>query len=363
MRAGAALIVLGLLTFSIAGGDGNSAAKIAQAQKELEPRPLTLPPQSITAAQFLSQLEMQTGNAVADRRTRKHDQPLALEFDKVPFWQALDQFAARANCGYTAYGNDGGVALIDATRRSHYVSYHGITRTALKRRAVAQDSDADTATCTIHLDVAWEPRFQPFYVGVGPVSAAYVPRGVAKELKVQAPGRGQLPVAGRSAVEVELHLPAPPRQSPAIASLEGSFKFIGPSKMLTFRFADIKANAVLEQEKVSVRLTKVKEGLDRVLIDVQIDNPEGTPVFESYQTWLDNNRISLVKGDGAKQSTWSPEPNETILVETNRRAVLQYAFLVTKGKGKLTDWTLVYRTPGRIVELAVPYRFKDVPLP
>jgi hypothetical protein len=363
MRAGAAFSLLALLTISLAGGDSNSAAKIAQAQKELEPRLLTLPPQPITAAQFLAQLEKQTGNAVVDRRTGKHDQPLALEFDKVPFWQALDQFAARAGCGYTAYGNDGGVALVDTARRYQFVSYHGITRTAIKRRAVAQDSDTDAATCTIHLDVAWEPRFQPFYLGVGPATVNYVPRGVAKELKAQAPGRGQLSVAGRSAVEVELHLPAPPRQSPAIASLEGSIKFIGPSKMLTFRFADIKTNAVLEQQEVSVRLTKVKEGLDRLLIDVQIDNPEGTPVFETYQTWLDNNRISLVKGDGGKRHMWSPEPNETVLVETNRRAVVQYAFAVTKSKGKLADWTLVYRTPGRIVEMTVPYRFKDVPLP
>jgi hypothetical protein len=362
MRLGAALLLLGLLTIVLAGGDRKTAAKIAQAQKELEPRPLTLSSQTITAAQFLAQLERQTGNVVVDRRSSKQDQPITLEFDKMPFWQALDRFAVRAGCGYTAYANDGGVALVDVARRSTHVSYHGIVRTALKRVNVAQDFDTDTATCTVHLDVAWEPRFQPFYLGVGPATATYVPRGVAKELKVMAPGRGQLPVAGRSAVEVELHLPAPPRQSPAIASLEGSLKFIGPSKMLTFRFADIKANAALEQDEASVRLTKVKEGLDRVLIDVQIDNPEGTPVFESYQTWLDNNRISLVKGDGAKQYTWSPEPNETVLLETNRRAVLQYAFAVTKGKGKLADWTLVYRTPGRIVELAVPYRFKDVPL-
>src|SRR5262245_60452345 len=143
MRAGAAFSLLTLLTISLAGGDSSSAAKIAQAQKELEPRLLTLPAQPISAPQFLMQLEKQTGNAVVDRRTGKHDQPLALEFDKAPFWQALDQFAARANCGYAAYGNDSGVALVDTARRYHYISYHGITRTAIKRRAVAQDSDTD----------------------------------------------------------------------------------------------------------------------------------------------------------------------------------------------------------------------------
>ena len=34
-----------------------------------------------------------------------------------------------------------------------------------------------------------------------------------------------------------------------------------------------------------------------------------------------------------------------------------------ENKGPLSDWTLVYRTPGRIVELDVPFAFKDLALP
>ena len=173
-----------------------------------------------------------------------------------------------------------------------------------------------------------------------------------------------MPVAGRSAAEIELLLPAPPRQSPSIASLEGSFKFLGPSKMLTFRFDKIKADAALQQEEVSVGLNKVNEGLDRWLLTVQIDNPEGTPAFESFQTWLDNNRVMLVKATGSKPQTWTPEPNETVHFANPRKAVVEYAFTLPKKENrKLADWTLEVRTPGRIVELIVPYRFKDVPLP
>lgn len=345
------------------GGQAASdhAVKIAQAKKELEPRPLTLLAGQHTAADFLAALEKQTGNMVADRRSQKSTAAVTLEFNKVPFWQALDTFCTAAGCTYSAYGSEGGVALIDGGKRSPLVSHHGITRTAVKRIAVTQDLDTGTATCTVHLDVAWEPRFQPFYLGVGAAQAAYVPPGAGKELKVQAPTRGQHPVAGRSASEVELLLAAPPRQSPGIASLEGTLTFLGPSKMLTFRFPALKANAVLEQEEVTVRVLSVKEGPDRWRIDVQIDNPEGTPTFDTYQSWLDNNRIELVRVEGGRRQVWLPEPNEEI-DENQRRARIRYSFAANPAKGKLADWTLVYRTPGRIVELVVPYSFKNVPL-
>ncbi len=342
---------------SAGGGEKDLTDRIATARKQLEPSLVALKGEYSTD-DFLATLAKQTSNVVVDRRQNRSKQSLTLDLEKASFWQALDRFCSLAGCTYTAYGSDGGVALIDGTRRSEHVSYHGITRTAIKRITVTSDLETGAGTCVIYLDVAWEPRFQPFYLGVGPVTAAYVSRGVAKELKVHAPGRGQLPVAGRSASEIEILLPPPPRTSPAIEALEGSFKFVGPSKMLTFRFKDIKADAKLEQEEVSVHLLKVKEGLDRWLIEVQIDNPEGTPGFESYQTWLDNNRISLVSA----KYTLSPEPNETVLFETNRKAVVQYAFAAPK-KAKLADWALVYRTPGRIVKLTVPYRFKNVPLP
>jgi hypothetical protein len=363
MRASALSILVALVASIFVSAQPATEPRIAQAKKRLEPRLLSLPLGKYTVAQFLSQLQTQTGNVVLDRRQTRNDAPVALELNKVAFWEALDRFSAVAGCGYTAYGSDGAVILTDAAGRSPQVSYHGITRTELKRIAVARDFESGTSTCTVQLDVAWEPRFQPFYFGAGPASATFAPGATAKELKVQAPSRGQVAVAGRSASALELHLPGPERSAPMLVSLAGRFTLLGPSKMLTFRFPKIKAQASQEQEEVAVRLTSVKEGLDRWLVEVQIDNPEGTPAFESFQTWLDNNRIWLVRGEPGKEKTWLPEPNEAVLHLEDRKAVVQYAFAAPQGRGKISDWTLVYRTPGRIVELVVPYRFEKVPLP
>ena len=120
MRTGAALLVFALLTIALEAGERDPAAKIAQAKKELEPRPLTLPLRPITAAEFLAQLEKQTGNVVLNRRFGKHDQLLTLAFDKTPFWQALDTFTARAGFPlehtrrFIEGPNDGFVPLLDA---------------------------------------------------------------------------------------------------------------------------------------------------------------------------------------------------------------------------------------------------------
>ena len=237
--------VLATVVHCVSATNDEPAANIAQAKKELEPRLLTLPAGKFTDAEFVSELQKQTGNVVFDRRDVKRAHPLTLEFNKAPFWPALDQYCQLARCSFATYRQDGAVVLSDSLKGSQHVSYHGITRTAVKRITVANDLETGAGTCVVHLDVAWEPRFEPFYLGVGPVTAAYVPRGVAKELKVQAPGRGQLPVAGRSASEIEILLPPPPRTSPALASLEGTFKFVGPCKMLTFRFKEIKVDAKL----------------------------------------------------------------------------------------------------------------------
>jgi hypothetical protein len=243
------------------------------------------------------------------------------------------------------------------------VSHDGIVRTALKQTQVVRDEATGVSTCVLVLDVAWEPRFQPFYLGVGTATATFAADAKGKALKGEVPGRGQLPVAGRSAQEVELRFEAPPRSSPGIATLEGSFLFLGPSKMLTVMLPELKAGAAQVQEEVEVRVIGVRESLERWLVDVEIRNPGGTPEFESFQSWLDNNLVQLVQGPPQKQAVWRPEPNEAVVLETPQRAVIQYAFADPAGKGMPADWALVVRTPGRIVQLNVPYSFKDVALP
>jgi len=325
----------------------------------------------------LSELHKQTGNTVVDRRLTKGDARLTFArlTGPVTFWPALDEIARQLDARVSPYQQDDAIALIDGPYRAVSVSYHGLFRTVVKRVLLTQDEDTANHTCAVHLETAWEPWFQPFYVAVGPSVAGFSGDDEGRALQVKVPGRGQMGVAGRTAVEVELRMPAPKRSAARIESLKGALQVIGPTKMLTFTFDSLRpikqvgAALRLEQEDVRVSLTRITVQPERWTFDVAIQNPPGGPQFESYQSWLDNNRIYLERGQGPERKLFLPQPadEEQLGNVTAAHAALRYHFTNrnrTQGPpGKLEDWRLVYRTPGRIVELAVPFAFKELRLP
>ena len=155
--------------------------------------------------------------------------------------------------------------------------------------------------------------------------------------------------------------------------MEGRFELTGAGKMLTFAFPKLIVAATdndLGQRQsadgVQVSLAHFKTASKRWSVQVTIDNPSGNPVFESYQSWLGNNRIALEKGVGPDRKIWLPQPgDELIEKETASQARLLYSFRIPPkyNPGAPADWTLVYRTPGPIVTIGVPFVFKDLPLP
>src|SRR5947208_15425903 len=55
---------------------------------------------------LLEEFGKQTGMRVEDRRRDKTDPEVSLEFDKTPFWQAVDAVAAKANLSLSIYQGD-----------------------------------------------------------------------------------------------------------------------------------------------------------------------------------------------------------------------------------------------------------------
>jgi hypothetical protein len=336
--------------------------------KELQPRLFSFDKTKATVAEALEQLAVQTGNRVVDRRKNKTDAPLQLSVRDVPFWQALDAIAKASGAGVSLYEADGSIALVDRPASKVASVYSGVFRLAMRKVVATRDEEAGTHTCSLHVEIAWEPRVQPFYLelgsAAGPVTAIYAPDAQGnKSRKVVLPGRTPIPVPGRAAVEDILHLPAPDRSSPKIDSLKGSLRVVSPTKMLTFVF-DPKTTT-LDQDGVKVTLKRPTR--DPWSVDVYIENPPGGPKFESYQSWLDNNTIHLEKGEGADKVIFRPNATDEMELEplTATRAAIRYRFRDKGGPppGRPEDWRIVYRTPGRIVEFAVPFEFKDVRLP
>ena len=69
--------------------------------------------------------------------------------------------------------------------------------------------------------------------------------------------------------------------------------------------------------------------------------------------------------DGVQQRV--PYINYETGDQTENKAIIRYRFGDDPDKniklGKFGEWKLVYRTPGRITEVPIPFEFKDIPLP
>lgn len=342
------------------------AAEDTSSVKDLLPRRVRID-NDVPLDEALRLLEEQTGNAVVDRRAHRSNPRLSLKLHDVVFWQALDEIVRQADCGYSPYQQDGKVALIDAPQRKTQVNYVGLYRFAVKRVAVTRDIDSGSHVCTASLELAWEPRLRPFLLHIGSMTAAFEGKTDDALVKVKAAPQGHIAVTGQQAAQIDVRFPAPTRTSSKIVSLEGNFALLAPTRMLEFAFAELRSGISLQQAKegvaVAVKMSAPQER--RWTFDVQIANPPGGPLLESYQedVWLANNEIALRGMTAGKVKVVTPLESEREDLEiTARKAHIRYHF-TRDLPASPSGWSLVYRTPGRIALVPASFKLSDIPLP
>jgi hypothetical protein len=342
----------------------------ARAQKDLAPRTVALKSANLPLSQALKELARQTGLVVEDQRRQKTDPQIAVTWDNATFWEALDEIALKADLRVSLYDREGKVALVDGPHRALPVSHQGIFRTIVKRLTAERDLENETHFWLIQLEIAWEPRFQPLFVETQPENLV-VQDGKGAELRNLPGGSGRAAVVRPLAVDTLLRVEAPRRRTDKIALIKGSLAVVSPSKMLTFTFDDLdkidransKQTRSQTKEGVKVNLRELKAESGRWTIGFLLEYPPEGPDFESFESWLVNNQIFLEKKDGKARVpvNGTSEFDE----QGGRRAALTYRFVEDNDLvlGKLSDWKLVYRTPGTMVRIPVKFEFKDAPVP
>jgi hypothetical protein len=333
------------------------------------PRPFTLHSDRVPLSKALAELTRQTGVHVEDRRGGP-EALIAVHCDNASFWQALDAIATAADAGVYLYPRSGRVTLVKPPAHRPPVSYDGFFRCALKKVVASRDLESGTGTCTVFLEVAWEPSLQPLLLETRPQELRLLDEQM-RPVPVAADGSAQAPVDGRISLVTELQLPALPRSARRIGLLEGRLSVVAPTRMLTFAFDSPAALARAEagapelqhtEDGVTCRITKVLLSPERWTVQVTLDYPPGNKELESYQSWVVNNELALVSPDGKRRLVSTDYVLESA---TPRRAVLSYHFRDRDGRprGRPEDWRLTYRAPASVVEWPVHFSFKDVPLP
>ncbi len=346
-----------------------TALREAQVLKDLSPRQVSMQGNAIPLDEALEQLKKQTDIEVVDRREAAENPPLRLKLQKATFWQALDAIAKEADLQIALYERDGKVALREGPYRALPVSYSGVFRVVCKRIALVSLLETDTRTCTLTLEVSWEPRFLPIFLETRQAAfAAQDEKGVA--LKFPQAGSGRSQIQGRLSTEVEVQLEAPRRAVGTLGLLKGGFDMIGPSKMLQFSFDKLAQTdkktptsklPVISQEGVTVRMRDFAVEPDIWTVSFLLEYPDGGPEFESFESWLVNNKIQLVNKEGRGYGDSGYEIDE----QAGNKAVVTYRFAEEKGLvlGKPEQWKLTYRTPGMIAKVPISFEFRDLPLP
>lgn len=346
----------------------------AEASAAAEPALVTLEGTDMPLSDVLEAMSRQTGNHIVDYRDAlgeaKTEVRLKVDFDKVPFWKALDAVLDQAELSLYPYSGERGAFVVNrppgAGPRSNRASYAAIFRIEPVRFEAARDlRNANVSSLRLYLEATWEPRLQPFAI-LQPLDEISAVGDSGETLKIAR--QRAMPEAtirtGMSNVELEVPLALPDRGTKKIRTLKGKFLALVPGPAEDFRFPSppvSKRNAPakrLEQRKAGATVTidrvRQNNAVWEVSLRVKFDAP--STALESHRGWILDNEAYFVDADGHRTEPGGFEQSRQAKDEIG----IRYFFDLEESPDKLE---FVYRTPITILEMTVDYEFHDLLLP
>ncbi len=318
-------------------------------------------------SKVLAEIQKQTGNTIADLSRAADasipDPEIAVNFDKTPFWTALDLVLDQAQLSIYSYGQPGtlqivprGLHILPRTGRAAIQGPMRIEPVSVlaKRELRSLSSPA----LQVFLEVAWEPRLQPIAI-----------KQRMADLKILDSSGGSVaadnpeaekeafPRLGSSAVEMDIALAMPAQPLKEIASLKGSFGVMMLGKVETFRFVNLLKG---KQEKriaaATVALDEVRKNGNTWEVFVRLRFDDANDALESHRNWVLQNEAYLEDANG---KPIQPDSMETTKRTKNEIGV-GYVFAMPDLPKNLT---FVYKTPGMVLAKDFPYEVRGVKMP
>jgi hypothetical protein len=339
------------------------------AESSLEPATVTLSGEK-KLSEVLAAIEQQTGNKIVDLRSEfgqdVGDPDLKVDFDKTPFWPAMDKVLDDAELTIYPYASEqGGLGI--TSRGESRLPRHGLAiysgafriegTTFIAQRDVR---DPMSHKLELTLEAAWEPRLRPIVI-TQPGAAVAAVDDQGQPILVS-PGMGdmQFPIdSEQKSVEIPLQFDLSEGNARRIASLKGKLIAMLPGRIETFRFANLDKTKRVDRKRagVTVALDSVRKNGAVWEIRILMIFDKATGALESHLStgWVTTNFAAL---EGPNKQSIPYAGLETTR-ETETEVGVAYYFDVPNLKGH----TFVYKTPTAIVSLPVEYELKDLDLP
>ncbi len=329
---------------------------------------VTLKAQAMPLSQIIAELEKQTGNKIVDSRQRRGhpvtDPKLDVDFDKVPFFKALDEVLDKAELTVYPFEQSGAIDFVTRGEtqlpRAGRASYNGPFRFEATEIVAKRDlRDTSGKALRVILEVAWEPRLAPISIVQRLAKIKAIDEN-GNSLEVES-DRGKFeisPVEGATTAQLILPLILPSRKVGRIAELSGQIEPTIPGKMETFRFDDLTNAKNVEQRlagtKVTLERVRRNNQTWEVRIRVGFDQPGGS--LQSHRGWIFRNEAYLEDADGTK----IPFDGMPTTRQAANDVGIAYIFALD---GPPEKHTFVYKAPGTIATSTFDYKIKDVELP
>jgi hypothetical protein len=346
------LLVLGSLLVVVVAADPSPPF--------LPPTRITLKQADSTLSEVAAQLTRSSGLTItANSDVAKKKCPTA--FADTALWEALERVAHETDAKILVSEADGGRAIALARRgASKEVSATtGAFRVALRSVTGRLLLETGTAFHELQLLVHWEPRYHVFRIDSTPrVSAAKFDK--SSDLITDPTVTWQYPASAMA--EMKIRLAGLPHRAGKIDVVAGEFRATAAAKMITFAFNDLTAATTTEKQadRVTARLKPLSFDESTTTWDVELElkYPPGGPVFESFEEhkWLRDNRIQLVTPQGKPINADSED-----VVASGSLVSANYRFKNANPRAK--GWSIVYEAPAPLVEVTVPFKLENIPLP
>lgn len=321
---------------------------------------------TMTLAQAFSAVQEQTGNRIVASEQAGDGLTIDCDFEKVPFWEAIDKILDQAKLTVNPYGGESQALSVEPRRpdelpRFGRAAYEGPFRFEPTVISAVRDlrNPTTNSSLRIRLESSWEPRLNPIVLSL-PLNRVLAVDDQRRVL-VTSNSKASLKALVQpltSNVEFDIPFQAPDRSARRITSLQGVITAVIPGRVETFRFRDLKKTDHASQHRAGVTVTyeqlRKNDDVYEVRIRIRFDN--ATDILASHQGWFYRNDAFVLDSQGQRIE-------QAGLQLTSRKedeVGIAYLFAFEK---PISEYTFVYKTPSLILRKEISFELKNISLP